>query len=260
MTDARGRLSFFDCDVGVGHTAFSYPSTKTPSQLLGMMDLYGIQDALVYDRGAHESGLFDRFDFLLGFCGESPRLHPSVPIVPPATGEQPPPDELVGLLVESGVKAVRACPNAHSFNFDVFSMGALLAALEARRIPVIHSSMRVQDHPWKHAPAWENVREVALAFPQLPIVVVYTGMLQGRKLLPILQNCPNVLADLNCVSFQFIEYVVERFGSRRLVLASHYPTEDPGFYTAMVNYSGISAEARRDVAGGNVRRLLEAVR
>ena len=65
MTDARGRLSFFDCDVGVGHTAFSYPSTKRPSQLLGMMDLYGIQDALVYDRGAHESGQFDRFDFVL---------------------------------------------------------------------------------------------------------------------------------------------------------------------------------------------------
>jgi predicted TIM-barrel fold metal-dependent hydrolase len=259
MADDSGRLSFFDCDVGVGHTAFSYPSTTAPSRLLGMMDLYGIQDALVYDRGAHESGRFDRFDFVLGFCGGSPRLHPSVPIVPPATGEQPPPDELVGLLVERGVKAVRACPNAHGFSFDVFSMGALLEVLQAHRIPVIHSSMRVQDHPWKHAPAWENVREVALAFPQLPIIVAYTGMLQGRKLLPVLETCPNVLADLTCSAFQFVEYVVERFGSRRLVLASHFPAEDPGLYTALLSYSGVSAEARRDVAGGNVRRLLEAV-
>ena len=253
-------LEFFDCDVGVGGTGFAYPATETPSALLGVMDRYRIRDALVYDRGAHESGLFDRFDFILDFCRQSPRLHPAIPIVPPATGEQPPPGELVGIILEKGVKAVRACPNAHHFDFDVFSMGPLLAELEKHRIPVIHSSMHVQDHPWQHAPAWRNMREVALAFPALPVVVVYTGMLQGRRLLPLLGRCPNVLADLTCSAFQFVEFVVERLGSGKLVLASHYPAEDPGLYTAWLNYSDISDQARHEIAAGNLLRLLEAVR
>lgn len=252
-------LKFFDCDVGVGHSGLPYPATTSAAQLLAVMDRYGIQEALVYDRGAHESGVFGRFDFILDFCRLSPRLHPAVAVVPPATGEQPPPDELIGILLDRGIRAVRACPNAHGFRFTPSAMGPLLAALEAHRIPVIHSSMRVQDHPWKHAPAWEDIAETARAFPQLPIVVVYTGMLQGRKLLPILETCPNVLADLTCSAFQFVEYVVERFGSARLVLASHFPAEDPGLYTALLSYSGVSGRARRDIASGNLRRLLEAV-
>lgn len=228
--------------------------------MLEIMDHYGIEEALVYDRGGHESGVFDQFDFILDFCRHSGRLHPAVPVVPPATGEQPPADELIGIILERGVKAVRACPNVHNFQFDPFSMGALLTELEKHRIPVIHSSMQVQDHPWAHAPAWRDVREVALAFPDLPIVVVYTGMLQGRRLFPLLEQCPNVLADLTCVSFQYVEYVVERFGRGKLVFASHFPAEDPGVYAGWLNYSDIPHPAREDIASDNLRRLLEAVR
>jgi predicted TIM-barrel fold metal-dependent hydrolase len=90
--------------------------------------------------------------------------------------------------------------------------------------------------------------------------VVYTGMLQGRRLFPLLEQCPNVLADLTCASFLYVDEVTARFGSHRLVFASHYPTEDPGLYTTWVNYAKIPEEARRNVAGDNLRRLLEAVR
>ena len=257
-------LTFFDCEMGVGGTAFAYPAPKDAAALLSVMDHYMIESALVYDRGAHESGVFDSFDFILDFCraGDSSsrrRLIPTIPILPPATGEQPPPDELVALCIEKGIRAVRACPAAHNFIFNTFSMGRLLAELENHRMPVVCTWMNLQDHPWEHQPAWRDLSEVALAFPRLPIIVLYTGMLQGRRLFPLLEQCPNVLADLTCVSFQFLEDVVERFGSGRLVLASHFPTEDPGLYTTWVNYGGVPEHARLDIAGGNVRRLLECI-
>ena len=252
-------LPFFDCEMGIGHTAFGYPATPKPADVLAVMDRYGIEGALVYDRGAHEAGVFDRFDFLLEYCRQDPRLVPSIPIVPPATGEQPPPRELVEFCLANGIKAVRACPSAHNYLFDSHSMGPLLAELEIHGMPVIHTSMQVQDHPWLHAPAWPGIRDAALAFPRLPIVVVYTGMLQGRNLFPLLEECPNVLADLTCASFQFVEEVARRFGSDRLVMASHFPTEDPGLYTTWVTYAGVSEEARKNIAGDNLRRLLGAV-
>ena len=77
-------LKFFDCDVGVGATGFVLNITATPEATLAMMDHFAIEKALVYDRGAHESGMFDRFDFILDFCRHSPRLVPAVPVVPSA--------------------------------------------------------------------------------------------------------------------------------------------------------------------------------
>ena len=69
-----------------------------------------------------------------------------------------------------------------------------------------------------------------------------------------------MLVDLNCSSFQFIEFVVEKLGSERLVFASHHPSEDPGLYTTYLSYSDVPEEVRRDIAGENIRRLLEAVK
>lgn len=252
-------LRFFDADLGVGGTGFSYPSLQTPIAVLAMMDHYGIQDALVYDRPAHESGFFSNFDFILKFCRRNPRLHPAIPILPPACGEQPPPDELVDFILKHKIKAVRACPEAHNYLFDLFSMQKILAPLEKHRIPVIYVSQRLQDHPWAHQTAWRNLHEVAQAFPRLPIVVVYAGMLEGRRILPALEGCPNLLADLTCVSFQYIEYVTKTFGAHRLVLASHFPTEDPGLYTSWVTYCGVSSRHRQWIAHANLRRLLEGI-
>ena len=85
-------------------------------------------------------------------------------------------------------------------------------------------------------------------------------MLQGRSLFPLLETCPNVLADLTCVSFQYVEAAVARFGSERLIFASHFPQEDPGYYTSWVNYCGLDEEEKENIAGGNIRRLLREVK
>ena len=253
-------VSFFDCDIGVGQSGLGLPVTATSVETLSLMDRYDIADALVHDRGQHETGDFRSHDFILEFCRDQPRLHPVIPIVPPATGEQLPPLQLVDLCLENGVRAVRVSPVAHRFAFDRYFLGPLFAELEKHRIPVLCNTMALQDHPWEHAPAWRDIRDAAVEFPGLPIIVIYTGMLQGRSLFPVLAQCPNVIVDLNCSSFQFVEAVVEKFGSGRVIFASHFPSEDPGLYTTCLNYSDIPEEARGAVAGDNVRRLLEAVK
>jgi len=253
-------LSFVDGDVGVGLTAFALPAARDAAALLRRLDRYGIAEALVHDRAVLETADFRSHDFILDFCKGSDRLHPVLPIVPPATGEQLPPREFVAFCRANGVKAVRASPKVHRFSFDPPSLGPLLGELEAHRMPVFYNSMALQDHPWEHSPGWADIRAVATAYPQLPVIVVFTGMLQGRMLYPLLATCPNVLVDLTCVSFQFIEDVVERFGPERLIMASHFPVEDPALYTTWVSYARIGEEARAAIAGGNLRRLLEAAR
>jgi predicted TIM-barrel fold metal-dependent hydrolase len=252
-------LTFLDGDVGVGSTGYRSPSIETAADLLGIMDTYGIGKALVYDRHAYESGIVDRFDGISDFCAGQDRLLPVIPAVPPACGEQPPPDELVRTILDTGIAAVRVSPKTHNFDLTPLSMGTLFDELEQHRVPVLVNTMPAQGGgPWNHEPDWRGIVDTALAFPELPMIVVYTGMLQGRRLLPILERCHNVAVDLTCHSFQFMEFVVSRFGSRRLVVASHLPWEDPGLYTTWVTYSDISPEAKEDIAHNNLHRLIEA--
>ncbi len=209
---------FFDGDIGVGTSGLGYPVFACPDALLTYMDRYRISKALVYDRGAVESGAFARFDPVCAFCAESERLYPTISLTPPATGEQPPPDELLDIILSRGIKAVRVWPKYHQFDFDPFTFGALLEGLAAHRVPLFYHSQGGYDHPWEHRLHWDQLRETALAFPQLPIIVIWIGMLENRRTLPVLAGCANVLTDLTCVSFQYIEYVVEQFGPRRLLL------------------------------------------
>ena len=69
-------LQFFDCNLGVGRSGLGLPVAASQKDALALMDRYHIQRALVYDRGAVESGVFNRFDDILSFCAGSVRLHP----------------------------------------------------------------------------------------------------------------------------------------------------------------------------------------
>lgn len=253
-------LTFFDGDIGIGRSGVGLPVLATPADALAMMDRYGIAKALVYDRGAVESGVLNGFDFIIDFCAGSERLYPTISITPPATREMPPPDELIDNILTNGIKGVRVWPRYHAFDFLPYSFGPLLALLEAHRVPVFYHSNDVQDHPWLHRVAWEHIRETAHAFPHLPIIVNWIGMLDNRRVFPVLETCPNVRTDLNGMTFQYIEFVVEHFGSDRLVLCSHHPILDPGAFAAWIAYSGVSPADRAAIAHRNLAQLVEGIR
>lgn len=252
-------LHFFDGDLGVCGSGQGWGAPETPEAALAVMDRYQIGKALVYDRAAMESGACDRFDRILAFSGDAgERLLPTISAVPPACGEMPGPDELVEIILASGIKGVRVWPDTHWHIFDPFNFGALLEPLQAHRIPVfVHIS---EFHAWTRRGGYREFREVAQAFPDLPLVLLWTGMRDGRYVLPLLDGCPNVMTDLTCVTHQFIEFVDARWGSGRLVFASHYPILDPGIYTTWVSHSGVAAESREDLAWRNLARLVEGIR
>ena len=252
-------LTFYDCDFGIGESGRGYPRLPAAADALAYMDRYAIEFALAYDRAAMEAGIFNRFDGVLAYCADAgDRLQPTIPVAPPATGETPPPDELVPMMVERGIRGVRVWPDYHAFDFDPITFGPLLEQLEPRQIPVfVHLS---EAHAWTRRSGWREVRETAQAFPKLPIVVLWSGMLDGRRLFPLLDSCPNVLADLTCQTYQYIEYVVDQWGTGQLVFASHFPLHDPGMYAPWVLYSGIDPEARADIAWRNAARLVEGIR
>jgi len=253
-------ISLFDCNAGVGKTGLKHPAAESPGEFLAVMDHYGIDDALVYDLTDLESGRFDDPSHILTFCEESPRLHPSAIVVPPETNEQPRPDVWVDELIASGIGAVRAFPPWHHFDFLPYCMGSLLEVLQAHRMPIFVTYYEQGAHPWAHTPEWDHIHRTAVEFPELSIIVLYTGMLQNRRIFPLMERCPNVRFDTICATFRFVEFVAERFGPERLVIGTRYPTYEPGLHVSWPRYAQIDDRARALIAGDNVRNMLEAVR
>ena len=252
-------LTFFDTCIGVGPSGTFTNTAKTAPELLAMLNSCGVTDALVYDRHAVELGDFSSPDRARDFCASSEHLRPLMLVGPTATREGPPPDEIVDIMREGRYGGAIAWPVMHRFDFAWWSMGRLCERFERSRIPLFVSFMQAQDHPWEHRTDWPAVRETALAFPSLPIIVPFMGMLEGRRAFPVLEECANVMTDLTCVSFQYLEEVVDRFGPERLLLASNHPFAHPSLYCAWITYSALSPEAKYAVARGNVERLLEGI-
>jgi len=251
---------FFDVDIGIGGSGRGMKPCADRSELEQLMNRYGLAKCLAYDLSDVESGIFCGIDHIVDFCAGSERILPTIPVAPPATHEGPPPAELVELMLANHVAAVRVFPRVHGFDLLPWSMGSLLETLQEHRIPLIYHSGSLGEHPWPLRPDWEHLYRTATAFPDLPIVVLWIGMLQNRRLYPLLEQCANVVTDQTSVSFQYVEDLFERFGPNRLVMGSHHPYDDPGIYTTLINYAGLTKPDRENLAHGCVEQLLEAVR
>jgi len=76
----------------------------------------------------------------------------------------------------------------------------------------------------------------------------------------LLEDCANLHLELhNLVNGLGIEDIVERFGPERLVYGSYAPVRQPGAAQMAVAYSRLSDDAKRQIAGDNLRRLLSKV-
>jgi predicted TIM-barrel fold metal-dependent hydrolase len=180
-----------------------------------------------------------------------PRLAACWVVLPPTTGEMPPPERLVEAMGAAGVRAVRLCPSGgrHQFPLGSADAAGLLAALDARRIPTLIDLGET---------SWGEVERIAKANPHLPLIVLNAGYRAARTAYPVLAAADNVRVEIS--HYQgcgLLREGVERFGPGRFVFGTGLPQFEPGCAVASVLYAEIGDEATRLVAGGNLEALLQ---
>ncbi len=260
MQDVReNRTAFFDADFAVSGSGRRLNPPLTASDALRVMHHYGIQRALVYDRAAMEAGAFDMWREIVRFCSDAPHaLLPTIPVVPPGCGELPEPEQLVSEAAAAGVVGLRLWPEYHAFDLNPIHWESLVREMQIHNMPmIVHMD---EQHSWQYRRGWNDIARLAMAFPSLTILVLWAGMRDGRRFLPVLDRCPNVLMDGTPVSFQLIEFITKRWGSQRLFFASHYPLHDPGLYVTPIMYADISPHDRENIATRNIAQIVEAVK
>ncbi len=249
------RVPLFDANVLLGPLPRRPPGApKDVPELLATMDQFGISRALVTHTYAKWHDPTEGNARLMREVAGEPRLAPCWVVLPAATGEVPPEGEQVERLLDAGARAARLCPAAHRLSLEPWEVDPLLAALAARRVPLL---LDCDNAHWSEARPWRFIEYAARAYPSLPLVLLREPQANLRTLLALLERCPNVIVETSYFqAHDGIALLAERFGAHRLVFGTGLPVFDPGLPVAGLMYAGLPPEALAAVAGETLAQLL----
>jgi len=258
-------LALFDTCVTLGRVCTpGVPEFLTAENVLGVMDKYDIAEALVHSSEARI--VWPRLrgnERLLKDIEGQPRLHPVWVLTPPEKSDPAGCRKVVDDMLTAGVRAARLrmgiVPPLHWVWQD------LCEALEEHRVPCLLDFAKPLTSSTACVPSgWEidGVREIALAHPDLPIILSHAsgGLGLNAATLPLMHRVPNLVIDVTAI-VDYWRRVAREIGPERVVFASGMPFYAPGILVSNVQYAlDLSDEQKRMICGDNVRRLLEAVR
>lgn len=250
-------MEILDCFCGVGPWPFRDRILPyRASEVLALMDYFGIGQALVYPNGARDWGRPGPVNRLLleDVAGES-RFIPAF-----ALSQEPDADDPVGdclaAMRAAGAKAAWLWPRASNRAIPgtaAWLLGPLFEQLRAAQVPVlIHAD----------ALAADALAQLLADFPGLRLVLVGASYTSDTWLYPLLAQHPHLSV---CLGHFYIpegnpEQFVRRFGAERLLFGSGLPDFSPGGLIGHLMYARLSDEQKALILAGNARRLLAEVR
>lgn len=242
-------LEFFDCNCLLGrHIDHVSTEPYTKSQLETDMAYFGIEDALVLHAQSRDNDPLTGNKTVLDECQNEAHLYPVWTLLPPATWEVESPNILLESMKEADVRAAALCPKKHSFSLSDWSCDTLLKAIEAHSIPVIIDAEQI---------SWDEVYRICNDYQQLPIILTAVTYRSLRYLAPIWEKVENLYVDTSWFTVcNGLEWVVKRFGPKRLLFGTRYPIFTPGAAITALTYANLSANVKQMIAAENLKELL----
>jgi len=251
-------IRHIDARIMLGHGDWTKPGQPVSvDAALAAMDHFGIHEAFVVDSLSETGDAQQANRLIIEKTRPHARLHPVWVVLPPQTGELPPPAEMVERMRTQAVAAAWLSYGAFDIPLEEWCLGPLFAPLEEARVPVFlcPTDRRVGERD--DATDWSGVVRLCKGFPELPVIVTESRIYKSqRALCAALDACENLHVDVSALWLHhFIEFLCKRFGARRLVRGSQLPYRTPGATLMQLDYSDISDEDKALIAGGNLRRL-----
>ncbi len=216
------------------------------------MDKAEINATVVYHAWAKEHDPRIGNKKLMEEISGRPRLLPTWVLLPPATRELKPPEEILQEMVAKKVVMGRLFPKDHRFPLVEWCCGELLSTMEAHRMPILVDLDQTDP---------EHINAVCQSHPELPIVLSNVNYRVNRFLFPLLSRNRNLHLETSFYqNHRGIETLCKRFGSSRLLFGSRSPEFAPGPMAMAIRYAQISGEEKSKILGGNLNRLIEGIR
>lgn len=236
--------NLFDANVRVGPSGIHGELALQAPALVEEMDRFAIRQALVSHWTAEE------YDAEAGNRALERDLHARFT---PAWAALPD-RAFVEALAERRPLAVRLTPriSQHNFSLALWSAGGLFEYLQSASVLTLISRADMD---------WDRLAGLLEEFPRLHVVLLDTGYRADRYLFPLLARFPQFYFDsATYLAHRQLESFVNRMGAERILFGSRLPLYTPASALGVLASARIPDEARLAIAGGNLRRLLEACR
>ena len=246
------KVRFFDCNAYFGLPAVRpLAPVATADAFVTEMDRASVDRALVWHIAQHDAAPRVGNQLLADAIASQPRLSGCWTMLPNQAREFPPPKVLFQQMKAARIAAIRVFPNSHKFLLNGVSMGELLEALVAQRVPLFVSM--------KRGVSWHNVYGLLSEFPDLVCVICDHGCWgEDRYFRPLLERYPNVYVDTAQYLLDGgIEALVADYGARRILYGSGFPESYFGGMMMAVKHAQIPDEAKELIAHGNLERIIE---
>lgn len=251
--------SYFDCNASFGaNGAGVFKPCLSVEELLAEMDWAGVEQALVHHALMREQSPVVGNRVLAESIAGQPRLVGSWAILPPQTGELPPAKEFFQAMAQANIRALWAFPEEHRYILDRLTFGAFLDEVSERRIPLLLP--REAGGP-RSPDTWSLVYRLLSQYPKLTLILAGHGPWgEDRYFRPLLESYPRFYLEISRYELDCgLRELVTRYGADRLLYGSGFPRFAMGGPRLMVAQAEISAEAKRAIAGDNLRQLLAEV-
>ena len=250
-------MKYIDCNASIGK--WSTKDQDHPwavEKMLIDMERCRIHGALIFSNLAKELVPSFGNKQVVEICEQYPRLIPGWVALPDQCGDYLTVNKFVQEVVDKKIKAVKIFPKLHNYLPDDRTIGRLLDALEEAAIPLFidrgeNDELRVQID-------WQDVGNLCQRNPKLNIILHCVRWQGSRKLIPLLEEFPNLHIEFSAFQAnRIIEFLVEKIGSSQLLFGTEMMNKSPGAAKAFLDYAEISEENRRKIASENLIRLLK---
>lgn len=248
-------MEFIDVNCMIGKWGFSNLHFSSATDLTIEMSRLGIDQALVFDSRAWLYDPDSGNNMLLSETIEHDNLIPVMVLTSLIEQEFHGRRKIYDFMLQNHIGAVRLFPSDHNYTLNPWNVEKLFSAAEEMCIPVF-----IEGRPITGTiePYYSQIFELTSIYKNTPIILVSIGYSSLRIIFELLDKCPNIYIDTSTfITFRGIEGIVKNFGSGRILFGSRMPFMEGGVSLGRVIYSDIKQEDRENIAGRNIKRLLQ---
>ena len=242
-------IEFIDCNCMVGpRTAPSHFGPQSTKDVKQTLTEAGIHKALAYHSRSIEYHPIEGNMALMNDIAGQSFFIPAWVVMPGYTGEFPGGEKLKSALISSNIAAIKVHPERLGYSMSAWSVGDIYSIAQELKIPILIQASHI---------TWDVLNEVLKDFPGLNIILTSAGYRMGRYIYPLMRQHENLYLEISMYKNHLgLEHLCETFGAKRILYGSGMPEFSPGCAKAMVLKADITREEKKDVAGGNILRLI----
>ena len=252
-------MKFFDCNASFGKPMIKpIRYAETARDLLEEMDFYGIDEAVVFHSRQRDDSPVVGNKILMNEIEGIERLHGTLAILPPQTGELGSLENLVETMRAKNICAFRAFPAEHKYLMTKTALGSLYELMIERNILLFISV----NESCGGVSGWYLIEKILSDAPDLTLIVTEHGSWgHDRFFRPLIEKYENLYLDISRYELDGgIRDFCDKYGAERLLFGTGFPQWNPGGPILMLAQADITRKEREMIASGNLKRILGRVK